>query len=118
MIGRICIVLGTLYCLNSATSAPEGQPIHIPPPPNPFAGLTGAICTDDAALCGILARQITHHVIEEGKNAVTARFSALSAPKSGSTYQALPPLLHAPLPPKRIYALDREALKQIILRAM
>lgn len=129
MIGRICIVLGTLYCLHGAektSSPPEQAPAEKQGKPSgkplaasldlPALGLAG-FCADQSALCKELALQTVTHVIG---NRLDRPPSPSSTQKIAADGQLFPtPLpVNAPLPPRRMTPLERQALKQQIMRAI
>jgi hypothetical protein len=125
VIGRICIVLGTLYCLHGADRTSlqtEKVPAHAHNKPLaagldlPALGIAG-FCADQSALCKQLAVQTVTHVIADRLD--TQRSPSREPKMAGDGLPLHTPLLvSAPLPPRRMTPLERQALKQQIMRAI
>lgn len=114
MIGRMGIVLGTLYCLNMA-EPPSPARHEAPPSWQPLlvgaSGLAG-LCAGHGARCQRMAADAADHLIREA-----------SRPKAPSSTQQKaegisPQPVDAPLPPHRTMQVDRQALKRLVERAI
>lgn len=122
MIGRIGIVLGTLYCLNmaeapsltpqEAASRPVVQPWQPLAGSLELAGGLAGLCAGHGVFCQRIAVDAADHFLTQASRPQNLTLT------QDKVKGMSPQPVNAPLPPRRSMMEDKQALKQLIARAI